>query len=341
MLTWSNWFTEPRSNRYHFATRFAHSLPVLFVQTTGTNDAPLLSVRPSGYENIDVVELRENDDQQTSPQLVDLLRMRGLKRPLLWIYNSLSCQAFLDSMPNALRVYHATEDFLTPSDLWNVSQQQIASTICDSVIQLLPKIDLLVSVSPAVADAYRLLGNYKGRLIVAPNGCDAPFFRRIADSVMSKGGLGDRKVAIFQGGINGRLDFGLLHRLVHLLPDWDFWFCGAADDKLEPWCLLLTHPNVRYFGPLSPEALAEIMCNATVGIIPFRQIPLVRNSLPLKAYEYVACGLPVVTVPISALEKFPDHFAVAHTAEEFAHAMESAATKRHDPVRLSLVFESG
>src|SRR5437016_5499446 len=35
MLTWSDWRTEPRSNRYHYATRFARSLPVLFVQPDG------------------------------------------------------------------------------------------------------------------------------------------------------------------------------------------------------------------------------------------------------------------------------------------------------------------
>ena len=32
MLTWSDWFTEPVSNRYHYATRFAKHLPVIFVQ---------------------------------------------------------------------------------------------------------------------------------------------------------------------------------------------------------------------------------------------------------------------------------------------------------------------
>src|SRR5438105_90692 len=31
----SNWKIEPRSNRYHYATRFARHLPVIFVQVTG------------------------------------------------------------------------------------------------------------------------------------------------------------------------------------------------------------------------------------------------------------------------------------------------------------------
>ena len=32
MLTWSDWHREPRSNRFHYATRFARHLPVYFVQ---------------------------------------------------------------------------------------------------------------------------------------------------------------------------------------------------------------------------------------------------------------------------------------------------------------------
>ena len=32
MLTFSKWHTEMRSNRYHYATRFARHLPVIFVQ---------------------------------------------------------------------------------------------------------------------------------------------------------------------------------------------------------------------------------------------------------------------------------------------------------------------
>ena len=32
MLTVSDWHEEPRSNRYHYATRFARIAPVVFVQ---------------------------------------------------------------------------------------------------------------------------------------------------------------------------------------------------------------------------------------------------------------------------------------------------------------------
>jgi hypothetical protein len=76
------------------------------------------------------------------------------------------------------------------------------------------------------------------------------------------------------------------------------------------------------------------MYESTVGIIPYIQDQWIRNSLPLKAYEYVACGLPVVTVPITALERDADLMAVATTAEEFEGAIRRVADSRYDPVSL-------
>lgn len=338
MLTWSDWFTEPRSNRYHYATRFALQLPVLFIQATlhGGKD---IRVTPTECHGIDVVEVSGNMDDREAHALRDLLRTRGLKRPLLWIYNSLKYGRFMELLPDAFRVYHATEDYFTPSECWGQGIKSTIGEIRASLRKLLPMIHLLVAVSPSVADAYRGFGGYGGRIIVAQNGCDAAFFSKFADAAKTKRSPGFRQAAIYQGAINRRLDIDLLHRLVHILPEWEFWFCGAIDDTFADWRILEAHPNIRYFGRLSPEEFAELMCQSTVGLIPYIKDDWIRNSLPLKAFEYVACELPVVTVPIDALKPHPDQFTFASSAEEFAYAMEQAAETRLDSNRISACRE--
>src|SRR3990172_8738951 len=47
MLTWSDWHTEPRSNRYHYAKRVSQHLPVIFVQPD----------RPKGQYEFEATEL--------------------------------------------------------------------------------------------------------------------------------------------------------------------------------------------------------------------------------------------------------------------------------------------
>ena len=85
----------------------------------------------------------------------------------------------LDSYPDAFRVYHATEDYLTETNGWN----QSSTIVGHSVINLLEKIDLVVACSTGVANAIKTLAHYTGNLITVDNGCDAEFFLEIKNKV--------------------------------------------------------------------------------------------------------------------------------------------------------------
>jgi len=331
MLTWSDWKTEPRSNRYHYATRFSREVPVLFVQPWANPGTPWL-VEPTEIPGIDIVHGTSAPSVADVGWLKRLLEARGIRRPLFWIYNSLHFEALIDAFPRAFRVYHATEDYFTRSPGMAMEDH---ARVSNSVCVLLRQVDLVVAVSEGVRDTLAKHSGYDGRTLVLPNGCDAGFFRDCVARARDDGTYASRRnVVLYQGGINQRLDYPLLLSLVRLLPDWEFRFCGAARD-LEGWNVLQAEPNVRWLGDLKPGAIAQAMCEATVGIIPFVQDAWIRNSLPLKAWEYVACGLPVVTMPIDALAGMPEVFAVATTAEGFAEAIRTAATTRVDGLALS------
>ena len=324
MLTWSDWKTEPRSNRFHYATRFARHLPVLFVQPYLLPGSELC-VELTDVPQLEIVHFPGVCGASDVNDFKKLLWHRGIKRPLLWVYSSLHYDRIIQALPYAFVVYHATEDYFADAYWWSSHRQAIA----DSLRHTVRWIDLLVGVSAGVVESYRQAGEYKGPAVVIENGCDAEFFQSISRSLLlDEREMKGHKVAIFQGGINLRLDYSLLLALVRLLPDWDFQFCGREQGDIEGWCLLKEEPNVQYLGFLAPADMATAMCQATVGILPFLQDDLIKNSLPLKSYEYVACGLPVVTVPISSLDVRPDLFAVATTATEFASAIEASVPKR-------------
>jgi len=114
------------------------------------------------------------------------------------------------------------------------------------------------------------------------------------------------------------------------MPDWDFAFCGPTEQGLVAWKSLLRHPNVKYHGFKDPEYVRQLSSKATVGLIPFTRNRFIHISLPLKAFEYVAAGLPVVSVPIEALTKAPEIFSIASNAAEFAEAMRGVQGSRWD-----------
>jgi glycosyltransferase involved in cell wall biosynthesis len=327
MLTWSDWHTEPRSNRYHFATRFEKSFPVFFVQLRSGFEG--VEIEPLAEHNIIIVHIHDRYGREQSELLASVLAERGVRSPLLWIYNSYF-EDFVRFCPAKLRVYHATEDYFYTSDSWTVA----ADPIQDQLRRVLQETDLVVAVSLGVAESYRTSGRYSGPLIVLRNGCDFEFWQNSGafQYAPSKSGA---NTALFQGGINERLDIGLLQSLIEGMPDWQFWFCG---ENLNPpgWKQLTNLRNVKDFGFIESADIAQLAKQSLVGLIPYRQGELVARSLPLKAYEYVACGLPVVTVPIVGLAHRPDLFTQARTAEEFRAAIEAVARSRTDPAQVEL-----
>ncbi len=56
---------------------------------------------------------------------------------------------------------------------------------------------------------------------------------------------------------------------------------------------LLQLPNVKNHGHLNHSDLIQLLVKCDVGLIPFRDLPLIKGVDPIKAYEYAACGLEV------------------------------------------------
>jgi glycosyltransferase involved in cell wall biosynthesis len=331
MLTWSDWHSEPRSNRYHFATRFAKRIRVFFVQIKSSIEHAEVEILDR--YNIVIIHITDRYGRDQSELLSSILAEQGVRKPLLWIYNCYF-EDFIRYYPAELRVYHATEHYFSTTDFLAT-----AIPLQDQLRRVLRETELLVSVSSGVAESYRDSGGYRGLSILLRNGCDFEFWKETG-AFQYMPPEGGRNTALFQGVINERLDFELLKSLVEALPEWQFWFCGENVDP-PGWRELAKMPNVKDFGFVAPSEIAHLAQRSVVGLIPYKQGDLIAKSLPLKAYEYVACGLPVVTVPIADLAARPDLFAQATTADEFRKAIEAAATTRTDPSLIELRLVAG
>ena len=362
-LTQSDWRTEPRSNRYHYATRFAARLPVYFVQPDAPHTA--LFEEESDYPGISLVHCSWHTDDpapdagprfarrggSTSPSsktpaqaLKAFFRSKGISRPLVWIYNA-NYRDFILAIPEWFRAYHATEDYTLGEAFIDAPYRLLT-------LEMLRQCDLMVAVSDAVRANYMAHAGFQGVAVTLANGCDYSFWRRSGAfdyrpaprGLLSRLGLRrrpPRPIVLYQGGINGRLDFAMLNDLAGRMLDFQFNFCGLVDersssrDAMAGWRDLLQRPNVDYLGLLSAEAVAAEARKASVGISPFLETPLIAVSLPLKSYEYLACGLPVVTPPIAALAHDAEHFTFAHTAQDYEAAIRRLAPTRADPAAVA------
>ena len=85
-------------------------------------------------------------------------------------------------------------------------------------------------------------------------------------------------------------DWDLIGELARRRPTWSFQIAGYG----EPAGLALP-PNVRLLGRQPSTTLGSLATGWDVGIVPFRQGAVAEAADPIKVYEYLALGLPVVT----------------------------------------------
>jgi glycosyltransferase involved in cell wall biosynthesis len=326
MLTWSNWKQELRGNRYHFAIRFAKYLPVIFVQEPKLKEEKYL-FEMTGYENITLLNIPESFNCTQISLLNSALRSMNIMKPLLWVYNCHFAE-FLEQIWSPLVVYHATEDYFSDSPNSFLAFPYLHKLMSAT----LQKTDLLISVSEGVATNLLNANPFTAARIVVTNGCDYKFYAQGDVNTIIR----HNNVVLYQGNISDKIDFELLHELIKCLSEYEFWLCGKAF-QCELLQAILQLPNVKYLSILSCEELKILMHKATVGIIPFKnQDHLTKSAFPLKAFEYLACGLPVIATPLESLQTYADLIAFATSAIEFAAKIREASIKVNNPALISL-----
>lgn len=333
MLTWSDWFTEPRSNRYHYAMRLSKHFPVIFVQADLWKKT--FRFETTETANLLVLHVYKNYGVKQTKIINRALLSRGLIQPILWVYNCFFYE-FITSCYAPLKIYHATEDYFSP-DLSVKEHAEIRNRIQKL---LCGTIDLLVCVSDMVLQSYMTNCKFCGISLVLTNGCDYTYWSPTEVEKQMMLQQQDGQIVFYQGGINSRIDFNMLLRLINMMPDWEFWFCGRISGTLpQEWNAILAFPNVTYFGEVTVEVVRRLAYQSTVGIIPYIQNEFISVSFPLKAFEYVSTGLPVVSVPIAALQLFPGIFTLVTTVEEFCYNIKKVSRTRRDAISIEYRLE--
>lgn len=163
MLTQSDWFEEPVSNRYYYATRFAQHLPVIFVQPDVFGNGGW-QFEDSDTENITLLHVSKTCGEAQSSQINAALYSKGVVRPMLWACSPRFC-GYLQARSAPLKVYHAAGDdvrFEGGDDLQGC-------------------IDLVVAEAQGMLDDFLSLGSaYHGRALLLTGGDDGKFEELLA-----------------------------------------------------------------------------------------------------------------------------------------------------------------
>jgi glycosyltransferase involved in cell wall biosynthesis len=223
-------------------------------------------------------------------------RRLRMKQPLLWAYVP-QAEVLLDVLDPALVVYHCVDDV--------AAQKGVDATSFRAAEERFARrADLVLASAPALAERMRSLSD---RVLYAPNVADTPTFARALEPgpVDPPVEALPRPRLVFQGAIVAtKLDVGLIAELARLRPDWSVVLVGpvGAGDPGGDLSALEGTPNIHLVGARPAGELPEVLRGADAGLIPYAINDLTRSVFPMKVYEYLAAGLPVLATPLPALD---------------------------------------
>ena len=125
----------------------------------------------------------------------------------------------------------------------------------------------------------------------------------------------------------GKVDFDLLDDLIASLDTGSLVLAGPPADsgtarRLEG---AARHQNVVWLGPVRYQELPSVVAAFDVALIPYVANEYTRSCFPLKLFEYLAAGKPVVASGLPELAGMEPDVTVVAGSDAFRAAIDSAA----------------
>lgn len=148
-------------------------------------------------------------------------------------------------------------------------------------------------------------------------------------------GAAGRPVAGYLGNLSDFFDWSLVHAVCSAMPDVDFVFHGQVEkEKLGPsmaqYEALMHMENVRFTGRVSRERGAAAVNRYDVLLIPFLVNEAMHAVNPLKLWEYLATGCPIVTSPLQAVSVPSPEVRYAADSQQWQDAIRDAIAENDE-----------
>jgi GT2 family glycosyltransferase/glycosyltransferase involved in cell wall biosynthesis len=184
-----------------------------------------------------------------------------------------------------------------------------------------------------IVSADRLWEKWKGvapHLILAKNGIDSEHYRALyGENPLLAGAR--HPIIGYYGALASWVDVPLLEKIVAAHPDATIALAGGHFDvDLSP---LSRKPNVRLLGQRPYAEMPQLLWNFDVCVIPFLVNDITEATNPVKFYEYLYGGKPVVAPALTELLPYAPLAYLARGHEDFLAKLDAALRERADDPR--------
>jgi glycosyltransferase involved in cell wall biosynthesis len=253
-------------------------------------------------------------------RLVVSASARRLPAPrVVWLYDPRAAWA-IGAGGTALAVYDCVDDYAQ-----QVGHVRGRDLVADADTRAAARSDLVFATTRALRERH-LRSNPNTHHV--GNVGDFEHFRAAADPTTTREDLTalPRPVLGFAGNfLSGKVDPTVVETLADAYPTGTLLLAGPADERLAgALASLATRANVRWLGQIAYDELPSVVAAFDVGLIPYETNAYTRNVFPLKLYEYLAAGKPVVATGLPELSGMEPDVVVVDGADELTVAVDAA-----------------
>lgn len=229
--------------------------------------------------------------------------------------------AYWSPVARSLRAMHGWRILYDCMDDWD-GFPNIGEQLLSEEKTLIVQADL-VTVSAALL--YHKWCAHNPRCVLVRNAVDFAFFRQhcFTNDVLS-GFAGP--VIGYYGALAQWLDYPLLAALADRRPEWNFILVG--DIFVDDLAGLEHKPNVQLLGRKPYSQMPLYLDHFDACLIPFRLYNVTHAVDPVKFYEYISAGKPVISTPLTEMSIYKDLLYFATGVDEFIEQIERALAER-------------
>ncbi len=239
----------------------------------------------------------------------------------LWIYDTEAAQ-FLAVFPTAKVIYDCVDNHAAQGGV-----DRNPARVREEEAHIISRASLVTVTSHNLYEAKQ---RQNGNTHLLLNAGDVALYQQLPTAAQKKAAEQDlesipRPRIGFVGALDSyKIDIALLAEAAKARPDWQFVFIGAAvvDRDQKDLQALWELPNMHTLGARERHAVPAYVEYFDVCIVPYRNNSYNAASFPLKFWEFMASGKPIVVTGLPELQEYEGLIGYANNGSEFIARIE-------------------
>lgn len=251
--------------------------------------------------------------------------------PILWLFRPDQGDV-IGQCREQMVIYHAVDEYAAYEMEFQADQAANRPSHVQALEQtILARADLALVTSAPLLAAKRA---WQPNTHLVPNGVDFAEFAAARAHPQEPAALAavPHPRLGFVGAINEKVDLRLLAGLAAANRGWQIVLIGPVTLRynLDDLAELQGQPNVHLTGALPVAQVPHAIAACDVCLMPYKINAWTHHISPLKLYEYLAIGRPIISTAIPAVADMAPLVGVAPDATAFANQVELALRQAPD-----------